>query len=672
MRHLCLCVLWHLCLVTGLAAAERQQVTPLIDHPLRDPSICQGPDGWYYLTGTDGTAIAPERGTDFLNNEGIRLWRSRDLQDWQALGLVFSINQDQDGGVGHNSPFQWRARPTALRAGDGPEVRGIHAPEIHYLKETFWITYSIAGWGGGLLKSTSGKPEGPYLDWGRCRLAYRPKPTYTSQLVFQGGSLSLFEDDDGQVYLLYGQGQIAPLSDDLRHLAAPPRLLQCENPAKTGEQAADYPLQVGREGFFLTRHEGRYLLFATDHFTRGSEACSDVYVAWSETLFGPYSERRWCITYAGQTTIFTGPEGQLLATYCGADPHAAFRDRAGIVPLTMTQDDFPTIFKPEQPFPRLVPSVNTTRYLFDRLPEITHHQMRDVQACRGPDGTIYYTGSHITAGTNGVLYIYSSRDMINWEAIPVWDWDRQVSAFTKAIKDPRGSKRPNVFSYMDTEIWYLGDTFYIGYAVYGARPSTYLLRSSSGTAAGPYVLHTTGIPSQPSFIEDEDGQIYCATNARCLAWKADMSGPVDGAAWSRISSTDGSMLIGDAAGQMIRVDGWYGMGSTGWAAEKHYQCTISAADSYSWNITYARALEGPWSREQALLYMGHGGLVEDRFGQWWACFFGCERSPGMPWAFCAPGIHPLERSLDQDGRPRFRLSDQLPAYAQEALDRRRR
>ncbi len=27
---------------------------PLFDYPLRDPSICLAPDGFYYLTGTTG------------------------------------------------------------------------------------------------------------------------------------------------------------------------------------------------------------------------------------------------------------------------------------------------------------------------------------------------------------------------------------------------------------------------------------------------------------------------------------------------------------------------------------------------------------------------------------------------------------------------------------------
>jgi hypothetical protein len=49
----------------------RGQVKPLLDVPLKDPSICKGPDGFYYLTGTEA-----QDGKDFLNNQCIRIWKS--------------------------------------------------------------------------------------------------------------------------------------------------------------------------------------------------------------------------------------------------------------------------------------------------------------------------------------------------------------------------------------------------------------------------------------------------------------------------------------------------------------------------------------------------------------------------------------------------------------------
>jgi len=656
---------------------NRARVEPLLDHPLRDPSVCRGPDGWYYLTGTDGTPVLPEFGeVDFENNDGIRIWRSKDLKNWEFVTQALELGASD--GFSIHGPQVWRNRLVNRSQADAPQSRGAYAPRIHYIGGTFYITYTLNGWGGGILKSESGQPEGPYVRWSRANVKYRAhQKEYSDQLVFQGGVLSLFEDDNppsqdgsgeagGAVYAIYGDGLIARMTEDLGSLAEPPRPLLSLNAAKTGENAADYPLKVGAGGFFMKKIDGRYFLFASDFTPRASESVEDVYVAWADNPYGPFTERRWSIPYCGPTTVFEGPEGELLATYCGNDPHAAFRDRAGIVPLGMTRSDFPTIFPPEDSFPRKLIRINTTRYLFDRLPAVSPYQMRDTQATLGPDGALYYTGSHVTKQTDGKFYIYRSEDMINWEAIEVWDWDRQIPHFEKAVPDPRESKRNNVFSYMDSEIWYLGDTFYIGFSVYGASPAGYLLRSTTGKAEGPYEMHATNIPAQPSFFEDEDGSIFSATNGKIRAWKRDMTGPEPGAPTIQWQAADGSILIGDAAGQVVKEGPWYIHGTTGWAQEKYFQASWSAPDSYSWNVSFAKSLDGPWTREQSLLYMGHGGLVKDRHGNWWACFFGCERNQNMPWGSQTPGIHPLILTM-VDGQPHFELAEELPDYAEQAL-----
>jgi beta-xylosidase len=55
----------------------------LMDTPLRDPSICRGPDDTYYLTGTS------EPFWSYNNQNGIRLWKSKDLKTWEPLGTVW-------------------------------------------------------------------------------------------------------------------------------------------------------------------------------------------------------------------------------------------------------------------------------------------------------------------------------------------------------------------------------------------------------------------------------------------------------------------------------------------------------------------------------------------------------------------------------------------------------
>ena len=94
----------------------------LMDTPLRDTSICRGPDGTWYLTGT----VEPFWGF----NEGIKLWKSPDLTNWTALGFV----------------WKYGASPWHKKYLDAKKP--LWAPEIHYLKGTFWLTYTMPGWDG--------------------------------------------------------------------------------------------------------------------------------------------------------------------------------------------------------------------------------------------------------------------------------------------------------------------------------------------------------------------------------------------------------------------------------------------------------------------------------------------------------------------------------------------
>jgi len=649
--------------------ADREQVAPILDHPLRDPSICRGPDGIYYMTGTDGTSILGD-GLDFLNNDGIRVWKSPDLKSWELVGQVLDLGPGAmsrpDDSPGGNRG--WRRRPMALPgAPDTPFVRGVQAPEIHYLKDTFWIVYSISGIGGGLLKSESGKAEGPYVDW-----AFMGEKEGwgkgTKRLFLKGGSPSLFADEDGAVYVLYNNGYIAKLKDDMTGVAERPRMLLCDNSEKSGEKAMDQSLQVGSDGYFLKKIEGTYYLFATDFTTRAGESVQDVYVSWATNVYGPYSERRWCVPHAGQTTVFEGPGGGLLATYCGNDRHAAFRDRAGIVPLGWANNDHPTVFRPGARFPRKLLRVSTERYPWHRIPAISRHSMRDTAACRGPDGAIYYTGSFVSKSSGGKLFVYKSTDMVNWEEIEVWDWDRQKALFQEPFADPRESERDGVFSYMDTEIWHLNGTFYIGYSVYGSKPGGYLLKSTTGKGEGPYEAVPGEHWCQPSFFQDEDGKIYYGSNNQIVPWKPDMSGPLDKNTRIRVWSADGTTNIGDCSGQLAKIAGKYVMFTCGQDGFGHWRDALTDPGAYTWCYMVSDRIEGPWSREQVIgPHSGHGGLVQDRFGNWWACSFACEGSMAQPCLRLSTAYIAPCTVTEEGGRLRIRLADRFPDYVEQAL-----
>jgi xylan 1,4-beta-xylosidase len=169
------------------------------DTQLRDTIVILGGDGNYYLTGSSGADI-----WDF--NDGIELWRSPDLQKWDYVGEVWSFDKD---GTWEKS-WRWHRKP----------VRAIWAPEIHYIKRlnNYFLTISMPPGNRGILKSTTGKPEGPYTN------------ALANDGYFKGGiDATLFEDDDGQVYFTSGGAQsISLMNDDLSATVGEPHRIEYE------------------------------------------------------------------------------------------------------------------------------------------------------------------------------------------------------------------------------------------------------------------------------------------------------------------------------------------------------------------------------------------------------------------------------------------------------------
>jgi beta-xylosidase len=283
-------------------------VRKLMDTPLRDPSICAGPDGSWYLTGT------VEPFWDF--NEGIKVWKSSDMVHWQPLGWVWKY-----GGSPWHSPYLKKRKP-------------LWAPEIHYVRGTFWLTYSLPGWDGtgktsgcGLLKSTTGKAEGPYVD------------TQPAERLGDEIDASLYEDDDGTVYFLWHSGKIARMKPDMSGLAEPYHWLRSSfsdpNPRHHsglcagifGKDSFDH---IGYEGMFLFKENGRYYLTCSENFD-GRYSCA---VATATNIYGPYGQRYEGIPHGGHNVFFQDGRKRWWSTFFGSDDTAPWKERAGILPIT--------------------------------------------------------------------------------------------------------------------------------------------------------------------------------------------------------------------------------------------------------------------------------------------------------------------------------------------------
>ncbi len=298
-----------LALALAAAAHPRQEQKPRItagikvDKPLRDPCICRGPDGAYYLTGSVAIKNGADGRPDFHNNDGVYLWKSSGLKTWAPLGCVMALRDQPYELYG---PYRWLHKVQAPPDEPAAErVFGIVAPEIHFARGTFWLTISMSRQGTALMKSTSGNAEGPY--------------ELVDLLTTRGGDPSLFADGEGMWWVIDG-GYLAKLISTKpgKHtppgrkeaLALEPRpILQQPKPGADG-----FPVRLGERGAFLVRDGSTFHMIATERALKPDGTMAwDSFLMSADSPTGPWGPRRLLIPGGGQATLFQNEKGAWLA-----------------------------------------------------------------------------------------------------------------------------------------------------------------------------------------------------------------------------------------------------------------------------------------------------------------------------------------------------------------------
>lgn len=326
----------------GLASPQPlpRNLKPLLDVWMRDTYVTRGPDGNYCLT---GTTAAPGRKFDALGphcwdwNDGIHLWRSPDLTNWTALGCVWSLDTIATW-QGKFTTREPQRHPTGFQL--DAKRRAVWAPELHYLRcAGNWFIVACMNdtapqKGSFILRSTTGRPEGPYEN-----IAGNANGPLFPQI-----DGSLFEDDDGSVWFIGHNHFFAPMRPDLSGLAAEPRRFE-----ETAFSAEPY-----LEGAFVFKHAGKYHLVqavwsyklpdGTFTYEGGAEKRGgvrwsyDCVIAASEKLAGPYGPRSAIGSGLGHNNLFADDRGEVWATHFG-NPRGSrefsqpFLCRPAILPL---------------------------------------------------------------------------------------------------------------------------------------------------------------------------------------------------------------------------------------------------------------------------------------------------------------------------------------------------
>jgi arylsulfatase len=277
-------------IAAGLAAHDRALLVKT--GWIRDPYIVIGPDKQYYLTGTTMLPKDRRERTDRFNaglgkssNVGwrARVWRSPDLVHWESLGAPYTL---KDG--------VWFAE-RRRQFDETPESDWrLWAPELHFTGKCWALVH------------TSPEP----VDAANLSLTEGPelKAPWTNPLgttIERRHDPSLFRDDDGTWWMVWGATQIAPLKPDFSGFAAPSTPI-----GPSGEFS-----KMGHEGCLIRKIGGKYVLFGTAWSTgqmrRGSY---NLYYAVADKVTGPYGPRQFVGRFLGHGTPFQDHAGRWWCT----------------------------------------------------------------------------------------------------------------------------------------------------------------------------------------------------------------------------------------------------------------------------------------------------------------------------------------------------------------------
>lgn len=257
---------------------------------IRDPYITKGPDDYFYLTGTQPNEDDPREainpyniglGDESIVGNQVRVYRSKDLVDWEQMGAIFSSSDTLS---------------TNAKAKNG---KRIWAPEVHWMGDR-WALVHCPRQVSSLALSPGAELSGPWTHSMGKNLGQRHDP-------------SLFTDDDGTVYLLWQNTMVAPLNRDLTQYTAEPVRI---DPSSTRPGPDGKPIsRIGHEGATMMKVGNKYVHLGTAWSTdKGRKGSYNLYYCVADKITGPYGPRKFAGRFLGHGTPFQTKDGNWWCT----------------------------------------------------------------------------------------------------------------------------------------------------------------------------------------------------------------------------------------------------------------------------------------------------------------------------------------------------------------------
>jgi len=246
MNKLVLMVLAISCLVSQLSAQDKRAHDPAIFADVPDASMVRVGDTYYMSS------------TTMHMSPGLPIMKSKDLVNWQLINYAYDTLADIDA--------------LNLNKGKNSYGRGSWASCIRYHNGLFYVTTFAQTTGKTYIWTTKDLEKG---NWKVSTF----KPSFHDH--------TLFFDDDGRVYLIYGAGKLKLVELNV-DLSGPKPGTAEQTVIENASAPAGTSIQLNAEGSQLFKVNGKYYLFNIV-WPRGG--MRTVLIHRADKITGPYEGR---------------------------------------------------------------------------------------------------------------------------------------------------------------------------------------------------------------------------------------------------------------------------------------------------------------------------------------------------------------------------------------------